>query len=155
MGELPAIAHRVFIAASPDVVYRTLTTAAGWDGWFTQGTVLEAQPGGRFDLRWRGSGPYGVDAEDHATVREVVPDKRFAFQWNAGSAGGPTLVTIELAAEADGTRLTLTDGGHTPDQAGLNLFAECSVGWGEALTLLKFYLEHGLTYRSASQAARP
>ena len=23
---------------------------------------------------------------------------------------------------------------------------ECAAGWGEALTLLKFYLEHGVTY---------
>jgi hypothetical protein len=28
----------------------------------------------------------------------------------------------------------------------------CATGWGEALTLLKFYLEHGLTYGAVPAA---
>ena len=52
MSELPPIRWTTFIAAPPAKVYRTLTTAEGWDGWFTQGATLDARVGGTFTLRW-------------------------------------------------------------------------------------------------------
>lgn len=40
------IKERTFIAASPDKVYDTLTSAQCWDDFFTTGMELDAQPGG-------------------------------------------------------------------------------------------------------------
>lgn len=31
---LPSIRYRTYIALSPESVYDTLTTGAGWDAWF-------------------------------------------------------------------------------------------------------------------------
>ena len=45
-----------------------------------------------------------------------------------------------------GTVVTVTESGHTASPKDLEALVECASGWGEALTLLKVYLEHGITY---------
>ena len=38
-------------------------------------------------------------------------------------------------------------GGGTPNTPeGRDMILECASGWGEAATLLKFYIEHGVVY---------
>jgi RimJ/RimL family protein N-acetyltransferase/uncharacterized protein YndB with AHSA1/START domain len=136
----PPIEHSVYIQAAPERIYDLLVTGAGWDAWFTRGTSVEARPGGAIHLRWEDWGPDHVTAEDHGMVLEVVPDERFAFKWHPGDT--PTIVTFELHARGDGTVVRLTESGYTSSRS----YAGCATGWGEALTLLKFYLEYGLTY---------
>src|SRR5689334_1953581 len=70
---LPAIKWMSYIAAPIDRVYRTLTTAEGWDAWFTRGTSLEARPGGarerarvrRSRMRHRSLSPIQPSRECH------------------------------------------------------------------------------------------
>ncbi len=50
--ELPPIGHQVYIDVPLELVFTTLTTAAGWDAWFTQGTLLDARKGGIIRFRW-------------------------------------------------------------------------------------------------------
>ena len=57
---LPPIQWMTYIAAPIARVFRTLTTADGWDGWFTQGTSLEARVGGRIVMRWTEAVVYGA-----------------------------------------------------------------------------------------------
>ena len=45
-----------------------------------------------------------------------------------------------------GAVLRLTEQGDTNDSKGRAMALECTAGWGEAIRLLKFYLEHGLIY---------
>jgi hypothetical protein len=47
----------------------------------------------------------------------------------------------------------LTEKGYTNTPGGRRNMLECASGWGEALTLLKFYLEHGVTYTQAGRGA--
>ena len=54
---LPAIKHSTFIKTTPERVFETLTSAEGWDAWFTKGTMLDLKPGGEFILRWKDWGP--------------------------------------------------------------------------------------------------
>ena len=49
---LPSIDYQTYIQASPRIVFEVLTSAAGWDTWFTQSTELDARPGGSIRLRW-------------------------------------------------------------------------------------------------------
>ena len=50
--ELPPIKYNTYIAVPPQKVYDTLTTAPGWDAWFTQGAEVDARPGGTMVFRW-------------------------------------------------------------------------------------------------------
>ena len=80
-------------------------------------------------------------------VIEAVRPNRFAFRW--GSEGRQTTIRIELATAENGTVLTLTEDGYKDTPEGRAMIVECAAGWGEAITLLKFYIEHGLVYNSA------
>ncbi len=143
---IPPIRYRTYINAPPDRVYETLTTGAGWDAWFTQGTEVDARPGGRIRFRW-------VDwAVDHYTteatgpVLEADPRRRFVFQWTPGDS--TTTITFDLTPLGGGTVVEVQETGHTDSKRDLEALVECAAGWGEALALLKMYLEHGVIYGS-------
>jgi len=44
------------------------------------------------------------------------------------------------------SELRLQEHGYQDTPTGRKAFADCACGWGEALTLLKFYVEYGLKY---------
>jgi uncharacterized protein YndB with AHSA1/START domain len=161
---LPNIRWMNYIAAPVGRVYKTLTTAEGWDAWFTRGTTIDARVGGQLLLRWVDAGkihhrvtlwgPVHVGMEIGGPVVAIEPEQRFAFQWT--TAGHPTTVDFRLAKRGSGTQLTVTEAGYTAEDLSAtgvvgqvdnrSPFAMCASGWGEAITLLKFYLEHGVTY---------
>lgn len=142
--EIPNIEHSTYIDVSPDRVYRILTTGSGWDQWFTKGTFVDPKRGGEIRFRWKEFGASCWTLEDGGPVLEVEPDRRFSFQWNP--AGHPTTVTFDLEILGKGTLVKLIEHGYRANKEDLVAMIGCSVGWGEALTLLKFYLEHGITY---------
>ena len=137
---LPAIKHSTFIKTPPERVFETLTSAEGWDAWFTKGTMLDLKPGGEFILRWKDWAPGRVTTEDRAKVLEIVPNEKVSFVWNLHE--GDTTVTFTLEPRENGTVLQITDDGYKS----MDSLMECATGWGEALTLLKLYLEHGIIY---------
>jgi uncharacterized protein YndB with AHSA1/START domain/ribosomal protein S18 acetylase RimI-like enzyme len=141
---LPPIRHRTYIHAPPGAVYETLTTASGWDAWFTQGAEVDARPGGWIHFRWVDYGADRVSTEDGGPVLETIPGERLVFQWSPGET--VTTVAFELEARGPGTLVTLTEQGHLASERNLAALLGCAVGWGEALTLLKMYLEHGIRY---------
>ncbi|MFQ5832410.1 MAG: SRPBCC domain-containing protein [Candidatus Thorarchaeota archaeon] len=72
--------------------------------------------------------------------------KRFVFQWYPDS-GNPKLATtieIDFGAFEEGTVVRVREYGHENAPTSLAALAECAAGWGEAITLLKFYVEHGI-----------
>lgn len=140
--QVPDIEHSTFIAAPPARVYETLTTAEGWDGWFTRGTRIDPQPGGRIHLRWENFAAGRWTLEDGGPVLGAEPNRMFSFQWYPVPSS--TIVTFRLEPLGEGTLLKVTETGYRPED--LDALVNCSVGWGEALTLLKFYLEHGNVY---------
>jgi uncharacterized protein YndB with AHSA1/START domain len=136
------ISQRTFIKATPEKVYDTITSAAGWDAFFTTGMELNPKPGGRIVFRWKDWGPdfYTLDAP--GKVIEAERPGRFVFQWGRH----PTKITMELTPQYGGTIVHLTEQGYRNTPEGRRGMLECACGWGEALTLLKFYIEHGVVY---------
>ena len=86
--------------------------------------------------------------EDSGPVLEAEPDRKFAFQWSPGSH--PTTVTFSLDKLGPGTLVNLVESGYNIDQDDLETLVDCAAGWGEVLTLLKYHLEHGVTYGEVS-----
>jgi uncharacterized protein YndB with AHSA1/START domain len=142
--QLPCIEHMTYIAVSPEVVYQTITTAEGWDSWFTNGTTIEPKPGGQIQLRWENFGAGRWTTEDGGSVLNALPNRRFVFQWTPGKS--TTTVSFTLEAIGEGTLLKLVESGYSLSEQDLAAFVGCAAGWGEALTLLKYYLEHGVRY---------
>jgi len=140
----PPIIQRIYIAEKPSKVFETLTTADGWNAWFTQETTIDLCLGGNVTLRWR---DWGVDHdtfEDGGEITSLEPDKHFSFRWH--QTGTPTTVSFNLEELGDGTKLTVTDDGYGASEKDLSICLGCATGWGEAMMMLKVYLEHGIVY---------
>jgi uncharacterized protein YndB with AHSA1/START domain len=85
-----------------------------------------------------------VTAEDRGTVLEAARPSRFVFGWQARLGG--TIVEVDFDEHPEGTLVRLREHGYPDTPAGWKQLMDCATGWGEALTLLKFHVEHGIRY---------
>ena len=151
MSNLIEINHAVFVRAAPEVVYDAFTTSDGLDGWFTSGAQVDPRPGGEICFRWVDWGPDRVTGEDGGPVLEAQAPSCLIFQWYPDNPTYPTTVEIKFQSAVDkdgtpGTIVRLREHGYQDTPAGLKACIDCAAGWGEALTLLKFYVEHNIQY---------
>jgi uncharacterized protein YndB with AHSA1/START domain len=109
----PSLILKRRIEAAPAKVYAAWTDPEKLMRWFgsDQGPTLHAETdlraGGRFRIDFRMMD--GQERSVSGAYREVVPDCKLVFTWNwAGPRERESLVTIDLAADGDGTLLTLT-----------------------------------------------
>lgn len=144
------IRQRTFIAAPPEKVYDTFTNAKEWDKFFTTGMELDPKPGGVCSFSWKDWGPDKYTLKVPGKVIEANRPELFVFQW--GSEERATTIRTEFAKIENGTVVTLTEAGYQDTPDGLAMILECASGWGEAITLLKFHIEHGINYSSALSA---
>lgn len=88
-----------------------------------------------------------------ATVKEMVPERRFSFTWHPYgvdpdvdySKEEPTLVEFELEPTAEGTRLTLTESGFdkVPAHRREEAFRMNEGGWTEQMKNIEEYVSRG------------
>lgn len=144
---MPDINHKTYIKVPLQKVYETISTSHGWNAWFTDDTSLEINRNGtgQIRLRWTNFGSENVNIEDGGKVLAAIPNKKFVFQWSPGEQS--STVTFELEPYKGGTLVFLNETGYTNSEEDLKACIGCAVGWGEALTLLKLYLEHGIVYK--------
>ena len=141
--DAPAIRQATFIKAIPSRIYECLTTGAGWDSWFTSGAEVDPRIGGFVKLRWRDFGPDRTTCEDGGPVVAVLTNRQFAFKWSPASHA--TTVNIALEERDSGTLVVVTETGYTTSEDDLKALVSCACGWGEAMTLFKYYLEYGIS----------
>lgn len=140
------ILHSTLIRAEPEKVFDAFTTAEGLDGWFTSGAEVDPHTGGEIRFRWFDWGPDRFSGEDGGPVLEARRPERFVFQWFPAGPSAPTTVEVDFEPVPAGTVVRLREHGYPDTPAGLRACLDCAAGWGEALTLLKFYVEHGIRY---------
>jgi uncharacterized protein YndB with AHSA1/START domain len=167
MTTIPAVEVTLGLTAPPAEVYRYLTDPARYVRWMGRSAVLEAWPGGRYEVTmsdgFRAAGTFTAadpprlvaftwgfaDDEAASRTREPGAGDRTASDMPAGS----TRVTVTLAAAGAGTRLTLRH--DNLPSAGL---AEAhQVAWGTYLPRLAAVAagtDPGPDPHAASQARR-
>jgi uncharacterized protein YndB with AHSA1/START domain len=145
-GDDLEIKHATFVKASADQVYNAFTTAEGLDAWFTKGAKVDPTPGGEILFRWRDWEPDRVTGEDGGPVLEAIPPERFVFQWHPEDASYATTVEVDFTQMATGTTVRLWEYGYLDPPTSRSCRLDCAAVWGEALTLLKVYIEHGVRY---------
>lgn len=138
------VRHATLVRVPRERVWPALTTGAGLDSWFTTGAEVDPVPGGRIVFRWRDWGVDRYTGEDAGSVLEAEPPERFAFRWHPGGPTHATTVTLTLETVADGTVVRVAERGFADTDLGVRTLIGNATGWGEALTLLKFRLEHGV-----------
>jgi uncharacterized protein YndB with AHSA1/START domain len=142
------IRKNIFIYAPPEKVFEAITDARHWDKYFTTGMELDPRPGGVCDFSWHNWGPDLYGEESPGKVLEIEEPTLFAFEW--GGPGRRTTARLEIESKYDGSVLTLEENGYPETEEGREYLVECAAHWGELLTLIKFYVEFGVTYRSPS-----
>jgi len=140
------VSFNTLIRVSPERVYDSLTTSDGLDAWFTQGAEVDAKTGGRIVFRWKNWGLEKFTGELGGPVLEARRPERFVYQWKVDIGSYNTTVEIDLKPVDDGTIVRLVEHGYEDDGNGLRNMLNRAGGWAEVLTLLKFFLEHGLKY---------
>jgi uncharacterized protein YndB with AHSA1/START domain len=140
----PEIRVSTFIRAPREDVYDALTQAEKLDAWFTTGAEVDARPGGEMVWRWLDWGPERITSEDRGPVLEAARPERFVFGWQERIGG--TTVEIDFVDHDGGTVIRLVEHGYPDTAEGWTQHMCCATGWGEALTLLKMYVEHGIRY---------
>lgn len=143
---MPQIKHNTYIKVTPDKVYETLVSGEGWDAWFTEGTTVKWNESGTGEirLRWRNVGIDNIDTEDGGPILKAEKPRSFVFQWSPGE--NPTTVNFTIESYRDGTNVSVNETGYSTSEKDIKACLDCAAGWGEALTLLKVYLEHGITF---------
>jgi uncharacterized protein YndB with AHSA1/START domain len=92
------IRKEIVLPATREEVWSALTDPEELERWFANDVELDLRPGGGASFRW------GNGEERHATVREVDPGERLAFEWDDEGE-----VEFTLGDDADGTRLTVVE----------------------------------------------
>jgi uncharacterized protein YndB with AHSA1/START domain len=133
--------HETLVRAEAERVYDAFATAEGLDGWFTSGAGVDARPGGEIRFRWKDWGPSRITAEDGGPVLEAERPRRFVFQWSPDDPSYATTVELTFEPVAEGTVVRVRESGYRDTPSGRRKMLECAAGWGEALTLCKFYVE--------------
>ncbi|MFC5734282.1 MULTISPECIES: SRPBCC family protein [Bacillaceae] len=144
---MPDINHKTYIKVPVEEVYKTVSTSQGWNAWFTDDTSLEINSDGTGEIRliWTNYGSENVNIEDGGKILEAIPNKKFVFQWSPGEQN--STVNFIFEPHEEGTLVILNETGYTNSEKDLKACIGCAVGWGEALTLLKIYLEYGIVYK--------
>jgi uncharacterized protein YndB with AHSA1/START domain len=135
-----------FVRAAPERVYDGIATAGGLDAWFTEGASVDPRPGGEIFFRWKEFGADRITAEGRCPILEARRPERFVFQWRPDNPSYATTVEIDFEPVEGGTIIRLREYGYEDTPSGLRAMLDCAAGWGEALTLWKFSVEHGLRY---------
>lgn len=140
------IQKSIFISSTPEKIFSAITSAKDWDRYFTSGMELDPNPGGACNFKWKNWGPELYNGDSPGKVLEIQSPRLFVFEW--GTPGKETVARMAIEPKYDGSILTLTEDGYPDTNEGLRYMIECSAHWGELLALIKFYVEHGITYKS-------
>ena len=146
MPSLPFRLDRsVFILAKPDTVFAYFQDSARWASWWGAGSTIDPRKGGKVYVRHPGN------VEASGEIVEINPPERIVFTsgYASGKPVGPgeSLVTIQLAREASGTRLTLTH--ELADEATRNEHVQ---GWRFQLSLFGNLVANDLHANAAELA---
>ena len=89
-------------------VWKALTDVDQMREWYFDLKEFKPQAGFEFEFSVEHE---GTTYHHLCRVTEVIPEKKIAYTWRYKSEPGDSLVTIELFAEGDNTRLKLTHTG--------------------------------------------
>jgi uncharacterized protein YndB with AHSA1/START domain len=106
IANLPHTLERtILIRASRDTVFRYFTDSERWAKWWGAGSTIDPKPGGKIHIQ------HPTNVEAGGDVVAIDPPKQLVFTYGFTSGKpmppGASLVTISLAEESRGTRLTI------------------------------------------------
>jgi uncharacterized protein YndB with AHSA1/START domain len=128
--------------APPYRVYRAWSSPEALAEWFPDAVEGSLTPGARSTLVF-------PDQRVWWDVLEAEPYSRFQFRWPwLKTEEWVTVATVTITPRGYGSLVTLEDGPFDLTQPGvLDAYAECLVGWGEALAHLRAVVDFSVDLR--------
>jgi uncharacterized protein YndB with AHSA1/START domain len=130
------------LSAPVQKVWKAITDREQMKQWYFDIEAFKPEVGFEFEFAGENEGRRYIHL---CKITEVVPYKKLSYSWRYQGYQGNSVVTFELFAEGDSTRLKLTHQGletfpaNNPDFAKGNFVA----GWTEIIgTILPKYVEH-------------
>ena len=77
---------------------------------------------------------------------EAERPSRFVFRWEVDSGGYETTVEIDIEPHEEGAAVRLVEHGYEDGPVGTQDMLNRASGWAHVLTVMKFHLEHNVTY---------
>jgi uncharacterized protein YndB with AHSA1/START domain len=114
-------------------VYEAFTTAEGWCAWCCETAEIDARCPGNLHVYTEGYNAYGE-------FSMLSPNQAVGFSWD-GDGEPPTLITVSLDDQEDGTVVTFTVAPTDPDHHWGDFGEFLERTWGRALDNLKAVLE--------------
>ncbi len=108
MVNAPFSIERTFDAPVPEV-WKAITDRDSMKQWYF--TISEFKPVHGYEFKFAGEGEKGKRYIHLCKVTEVSPEKKLAYTWKYESFEGNSIVTFDLFAEGNKTRLKLTHDG--------------------------------------------
>ena len=86
-------------------------------------------------------------------VKEVVPDEKIVFEWQAGEPGAEQAITVTMtftAVEDGRTKVEVSESGWSDSDAGVKASYGNCMGWSQMLAALKAWKEYGINLREGA-----
>ena len=86
-------------------------------------------------------------------VKEVVPDEKIVFEWQAGEPGAEQAITVTMtftAVEDGRTKVEVAESGWSDSDAGVKASYGNCMGWSQMLAAMKAWKEYGINLREGA-----
>jgi len=135
------ISKRVWIRASPMVVYRALTEPRELVHWFCDHAACDPQIGGDFLARWRTG---KTTQKGRARFTHLIPGASLELLWIDDGHGNPETISnhtlsYEIRSKSDMTELIMLDKDDSESDEETHAFLD--QGWNSVLMELKDHCE--------------
>ncbi|HEY0755643.1 MAG TPA: SRPBCC domain-containing protein [Ktedonobacteraceae bacterium] len=127
----------LFIKASPQRVFRALSTKEDLERWFLVKAEIDLRLGGAIRFAWE------PDMFKVGTILVCEPPHRLSYTWET-PGDDPTTITFELTAENEGTHLRLTHTGIGEGEDWDTYYNSINGGWSAHLKDLTSWIETGI-----------
>lgn len=144
-----AIVKEVVVKATPEVVWRTWTTAEGIKSFFAPDARVEPRPDGPFEIYFNPYAAPGLRGADEMRFMALQEPRFLSFTWNApphlpDARKQRTLVTLRFTPAANGeTRIVLHHSGWGDGGQWDQTFEYFNSAWGRVLANLKKRFDEG------------
>jgi uncharacterized protein YndB with AHSA1/START domain len=103
MADDTAVEREITVPVEPERAWELVTEPEHLERWFAEQVELEPTPGAPVRVVGDDGG------ERHGVVEEVDAPRRLRFVWYAPPDGPPSSVEIEVAPDAGGSRISVTE----------------------------------------------
>jgi uncharacterized protein YndB with AHSA1/START domain len=135
-----SIYYSTIMHVTAEKAFSGIASSEGINSWFTAESEIQLKPNGRMWLRWEDFGGEEQSLDAECRVVDFSEGKFFHFAWKTHRDDYETQVHISFEPHKKGTKVIVREDGYRT--GGLASMLNCAGGWGEALTLWKYSLEH-------------